>query len=97
MFARAVPRFESINKFLRQPFDDLISFLSEETKHRQTNRHVAADETAAFDEADFQSIFSRSESGSQSRRPAADNKHIVFSANANGAFRFFDGSDLGHK
>jgi hypothetical protein len=80
MFTRTVSGFEPVNELLRQAFDNLISLLSKETEHRETNSHIAADEAAIFDEPNFEAILRRRQRRGQSCWTATDDKHIVFSA-----------------
>ena len=55
MFARAVALgSQPFDEFFRQAIDDLVALLAEKAQHRQANRHVAANEAAAFDQANTQ-------------------------------------------
>ena len=80
MLAGAVHQAQPVDEFLRQTLDDLVFLLAEETKHRQSDGHVAADEAAALDQPDVEPVLGSGERGDESGRAAADDEHVVFGA-----------------
>ena len=68
---------QPVDEFLRQAVDDLIALLAEEAQHRQADRHVAADEAAAFDQAYAQAVFGGGKRGGKAGWAAADDEHVV--------------------
>ena len=78
MLARAVcAPWQTVDEFLRQALDDLVALLAEEAQHRQADRHVAADEAAAFDQAHPQPVFGGGKGGGKAGRTAADDENVV--------------------
>ena len=86
---------QALDELLRQPVDDLVALLTEEAEHRQPDRHVAADEAAAFDHADAQAILAGRKCCGEARGAAADYEHVILSGDGYGAGRFLDGAGSG--
>jgi hypothetical protein len=86
---------EAVDEFLREALDDLVLLLAEEAEHREADGHVAAEEAAAFDEADAETVFGRGERGGEAGGAAADDEDVVFGAHRDGAGGFLDGLEGG--
>ena len=83
---------QPIDELLRQALDDLVALLAEEAQHRQADRHVAADEAAAFDEADPQPIFGGGKGRGKPGRPATDDENIIVGDHGRRSGGFLDGT-----
>ena len=76
--------------FCGRPLMIWFFFCPRKSEHGQPDRHVAADEAAAFDQPDLQAVLGRGQRGGEPGRAAADDEHVVFGADGNGPRRLLD-------
>ena len=82
---------QTLDELQRQTLDDDVAFAPEESEQRQTDGHVAAQETAALDEHYFGAFLQSSRLGChKSRRACAHDQDIHLRTHRNPPGRFFN-------
>ena len=92
--ARGAPLLQPVDKALREPLDDLVAFLPQESQDREPDREVPAQVAAAFDQHDLQPFARCGLCGHEPRGAPADDKYVRRCAYGDVAGGFADGRNF---